>query len=103
MNSSQNTPGRVKIIYKPGPDLFIADWLSREHHKENKDGEITGMQLNVDVIQTTTNIPDCMMIQQLQQATSQDNHLQHLKDYIIRGWPENRDQITQNLQPYWTF
>ena len=30
------------------------------------------MQLNVDALQTTTNIPDYMTRQQLQQATSQD-------------------------------
>ena len=65
---------RVRIIYKPGPDLFIADWLSRQNHKENKDEEIPGMPLNVDTIQTNTNIPDSMMIQHLQQATSQDDH-----------------------------
>ena len=59
---------RVKIIYKPGPDLFLVDWLSRQNHKENKDKEIPGMQLNVDAIETTTNIPDCMKIQQLQQT-----------------------------------
>ena len=23
---------RVRIIYKPGPDLFMADWLSRHNH-----------------------------------------------------------------------
>ena len=33
------------------------------------------------------------MIQQLQQATSQDDHLQQFKDYIIRGWPENKGGI----------
>ena len=55
------------------------------------------MQLNVDAIHTTTNISDCMMIQQLQQATLQDNHLQQLKDYIIRGWPQNKDQIPQDM------
>ena len=52
---------RVRIIYKPGPDVFIADWLSRQNHKENRDKEIPDMQLNVDAIQTTTNIPDGMM------------------------------------------
>ena len=82
---------RVGIIYKPGPDLFIADNLSRQYHKENKDDEMPEMQLNIDAIQTTTNIPDCMMKQQLQQATSQDDHLQQLKDYTIRGWPEEKD------------
>ena len=67
------------IIYKPGPDLFIAD------HKENKDEEVPGMQINIDVIQTTTNIPDHMTIHELQQAMSQDEHLQHLKEHIIHG------------------
>ena len=59
------------------------------------------MQLNVDVIQTNTNISDCMTIQQLQQATSQDDHQQQLKDYIIRGWPKNKD--TTRHATYWTF
>ena len=61
------------------------------------------MQLDVDAIQTTTNIPNCMMIQQLQQTALQDDHLQQLNDYIIRVWPENMDQIQQDMQTYWTF
>ena len=87
----------VKITYKPGADLFIAGWLFRQKHKENKDAEISGMQLIIDAIQTMTNIPDCMTIQHLQQATSQDDHLQQLKGYIIRGWPENKDHIPQDM------
>ena len=31
---------RVQIIYKPGPEIFIADWLSRHNHKEGKDKPI---------------------------------------------------------------
>ena len=27
---------RVRIIYKSGPDIFVADWLSRPNHKENR-------------------------------------------------------------------
>ena len=33
------------------------------------------MWLKIDAILTTTNIPDYKILQQLQQATSQDNHL----------------------------
>ena len=33
----------VKIINKPGPDLFMVDWLSRHNHKEDKAEEIEGM------------------------------------------------------------
>ena len=44
-------------MYMPGPDLFIAYWLSRQNHKKNKDTEIPHMQVNIDAIQMTTNIP----------------------------------------------
>ena len=56
---------RVRISYTPGPDLFIEDWLSRQNHMENKDAEIPSKELNINVIQTTTNIPDCMTTQEL--------------------------------------
>ena len=61
------------------------------------------MQFNIDTIQATTNIPDCMTIHELQQAKSQDEHLLCLKEHIIQGWPENRDQIPQDMRTYWTF
>ena len=94
---------RVKIIYKPGPDLFIADWLCRQNHKENKDEEIAGIQVNIDTVETAINIPECMMIHELQHKTAIDIHLQKLKEYIIKGWPENIDNVTKNLRSYWTF
>ena len=43
-----------------------------------------------------------MTVHELQQAMSQDQHLQHLKDYVIEGWPESRDQIPQDIRTYWT-
>ena len=57
----------VKIICKPCPDLFIVDWLSRQNHEEDKDEEIAGMQVNVNTVETAINIPECMMIHELQQ------------------------------------
>ena len=86
---------RVRILSKPGTDLFMADWLSRQNCKENKDEEIPGMQLNIDAIQTATNIPDCMTIQELQQATSQNGHLQELKEHHHRLPKEQRSNTTR--------
>ena len=37
-------------MYKPGPDLYMADWLSRNYHVEGRDQEITGMKINVSAI-----------------------------------------------------
>ena len=36
---------RVQIIYKPGPEIFIAYWLSRHSHIEEKDKPIKGMEI----------------------------------------------------------
>ena len=55
--------------------------------------KIHGMDIRVDAIQTSTNVPEYMSIQQIQQATAQDEHLQQLKGYIIAEWPETKDKV----------
>ena len=94
---------RVQVIYKPGPDIFIADWLLRHNHAEGKDQPIKGMELWVDIIQTTTDMPECLSMTELQQASSQDNHLQKLKHFIITGWTDSKDEISTELKPYWSY
>ena len=47
---------KVQIIYKPGHDIFIADWLSRYNHIEGKDKPIKDMYVWVDAIQSATYI-----------------------------------------------
>ena len=92
----------VRIKYKLGPDLFMADWLSR-HHSKNKDEEIMGMQISMNAIQSTTNVPECMTMHELQGAMSQDQHLKHLIEYVIQGWPESKNQQPQDIRTYWMF
>ena len=43
---------RVQILYKPGPEIFIAHWLFWHNHKEGKDEPIQHMDIRVDTIQT---------------------------------------------------
>ena len=62
----------------------MADWPSRQN-KENKDVGIPDMQLDIDDIETTANIPDFLTIQELQQTALQGKHLQQLKEHIIKG------------------
>ena len=70
---------RVQIIYKPGPEIFIADWLLRHNHTEGKDKPIKGMEIQMDAIQTVTDMPECVSMAEIQQASSLNNHLQQLK------------------------
>ena len=51
------------------------------------------MQENVNTAATATNIPECMMIYELQHKTVLGNHLQQLKECIIKVRPENKDNI----------
>ena len=54
---------RVRIIYKPGPGIFIADWLHQHNPKENKDEVILRMDIRVDAVQTSIDVPEYMSIQ----------------------------------------
>ena len=84
---------RVSIIYKPGPDLSIADWLSRQNHKEDKDDETQAIKINTIAIDTATDVPKYMPIYKMQQATAKANHLQQIREHIIRVWPESKNEV----------
>ena len=94
---------RVQIIYKPGLKIFNADWLSRHHHKEGKDMPIKDMDIRIDTIQSTTDIPECVSISQIQQASVQDEHLLCLKSFIIAGWLSMKDELLSDLRPCWSY
>ena len=94
---------RVQIIYKPGPKIFIADWLSWHNHAEGKDKPIKDMKIRIDAIQKVTDIPECMSISHIQQATTQDNHFQCLKSFLIAGWPSTKNDLLSDLKPYWSY
>ena len=89
---------RVRIIYVSGLDLFIADWLTRQNHKENKDEEVQGMNININAIHMITDISKCMTAQEIQHGTAEVDHLQQLTTCVIRGWSENRNKIPQEKE-----
>ena len=40
---------------------------------------------------------------EIQQASSQDAHLQQLKSFIITGWPDTKDVLHVDLRPYLSY
>ena len=62
---------KVQIMYNPGPDIFITDWLSRHNHVEGKDKLIEDMDVQVDAIQNTTDMLQCVSMVEIQQALAQ--------------------------------
>ena len=54
---------QICATYNPCPHLCREDWLSRQNHAENKDGEIAGMNISINSISLTTKIPIYMIVQ----------------------------------------
>ena len=61
------------------------------------------MDIRIDAIQSVTDILECISIKQIQQASVQNEHLQHLENSIIAGWPSKRDKLHSDLRLYWSY
>ena len=94
---------RVQIIYKPGPEIFIADRLLRNNHVEGRDKPIKDMDVWVVAIQSSIDMSESISMAEIQQALSQDDHLQQLKKSIIAGLPNTKDKLPANIRPYWPY
>ena len=75
----------MQTLYKPGPDLYIADLLSLQNHTENKDQEISGMSIGIHTVSMAVDVPVCTSIEDIRNAMSIDAELNLLQRYIIRG------------------
>ena len=73
------------ILYKPGPDLYIADWLSHHNHTEGKDQEKAGTKINICTLSTAIDVPVCISVEDIRNAVSRDAELLMLQTHIIRG------------------
>ena len=54
----------------------MADGLSQQITQKTKMKKLSGMQISVNAIWLTTNVPECMTVNELKEATYQDKHLQ---------------------------
>ena len=57
----------------------------------------------MDAIQSSVDMPECISIEEIQQASLQDVHLQQLNTFIIAGWPYTKDELYTNIRPYWLY
>ena len=92
---------RAYIFYKPGLELYIADWLCCHNQTQNVDQEITGMNIITHVIKSTVHIPLCTLIEDIRATMKEDTEVQMLKQYIIEGWPHTKDKVEPHKERYW--
>ena len=61
------------------------------------------MDIWVDAIQSATDVPECVSVAEIQQASTQDDQLQKLKNLIIAGWPDTKDELHVDLKLHWLY
>ena len=101
----------LKVRYKKGTEMFIADTLSRAPLPE------VGPPRNclrlekedvcrVDVEQINASefvrVSDDGL-RSIQRETEADAKLQCLKEIVLRGWPETKPEADPSVAEYWTF
>ncbi|GFO05507.1 transposon ty3-i Gag-Pol polyprotein [Plakobranchus ocellatus] len=82
------------IEYKPGPEMTIADYLSRVNPKA---GETIEPEATVHAVTVTDEKFD-----ELRRETKKDPEFGPLLEQIIMGWPERSMQVQKSLRKYWS-
>ena len=91
----------LKVKYKPGSTLFLADHLSRAYLNEAKEDLLSDTDLSVNYL---TFLPVSKENQlKIKNATKQDEEMQILRDTVLKGWPQRKDQVPPIIRPYWNF
>lgn len=90
----------LRVQYKPGRELYIADTLSRTCINENND-LICDSDYSVFSVE---NLPVSQAkMSELRAETQKDLELMTLKDTVLSGWPENKKQLNPQITHYWNF
>ena len=94
----------IKIVHVPGKKIPVADTLSRQVIIEDDSGceEFKDIEAQVHCITTSLPINDSKM-EEVRQATADDQQLRRLKQVILDGWPANRQNCDKHLLEFWNF
>lgn len=99
---------QYSVTYKPGPQMIMADALSRLPNPSNK-SRVT-LAENIDCITTESEELQFNLInfteekqEVLRIETARDQALAVTKEIIMQGWPENIRDVQKAARPFWPF
>ena len=76
---------QLKVLWKPGKEMFIADALSRNYIKETDD-ELDSEEYDVEVNVMIQNLPvSAAKYSEFQSETSKDPQAKGLKETLLKG------------------
>ena len=86
----------VKIKYKPGKEMLLADAMSRLKPIPGEPIELEEVHIRHVQFSDTK-------ITKLQEATNADPELSALSEIVYQGWPDNQQMIPKLLRKYWSY
>lgn len=93
----------IDIQYKPGPQMHMADALSRAYLPSQNDNR-SYTETEVESVNMVEMLPVSEeRVQEIRQNTTDDQQLQLLKRTVMVGWPEKREDVDQDIQCYFPF
>lgn len=95
----------VEIKYTPGRQMYLADTLSRAYLDTTGDeSSRSEVEKEVESIHAVDYLAISEpQLQEIKTETEKDSTLRSLKDVILRGWPDARNAVPANVQPYFNF
>ena len=87
-------PYDAQILYKPGKEMRIPDYLSKTQPTQ-------GEEIELDLTIHTVDITVQKQIE-LQEATEEDEGLKILNQVIVNGWPEDVKDAPKFIRNYWS-
>lgn len=96
----------LKVLYKAGKEMYISDTLSRAPLSEeclefdnNLEQELT---IHANMFFRTVNASD-KKIAEIAEVTKSDSTLQHVMNYIYKGWPEYKNLVNKTAQAFYMY
>ncbi|KAL1447311.1 hypothetical protein WDU94_000006 [Cyamophila willieti] len=86
----------LKVMYKPGSQMYISDALSRSYLKENYDPVLSDDYMVHDIMVCSLSSQLCMS-----EETKNDSDLRKLKVQLMNGWPNLKNEVPLEIRMYW--
>ena len=87
----------MRILYKPGSQIFNAEWLSRHNHKTNRDEKTQGIDITITAIESCMGIQDCIMAEEIRMAMLDHKHIGILLELVFHGWSLTKSEVQKDL------
>ncbi len=89
----------LKVSYKKGSEMYLADTLSRAHLPEMHSCSFTHQLEETDHTELLAIPPD--RLDKIKQASTDDQVFTELRSTIRTGWPELKSQVSESVLAYY--